>query len=120
MDFDELLISTVAQWGKDCIECADTLRRYSDIKPNEINVKRVTLCTGVTIGVNKYDLMNELRMNTIKICFTNLSDISKMISCLNIDCPNIFVERIWSECERLYKNWDMYFHDYKERLYDML
>lgn len=122
MDFDELIISIVGAWGKDCIECADTLNRYYTEK--EKTPKCITVCTGIVDVQSKYDnhdeMLNGLKNHVIRICFSDLECLVNLFNSINIDNPHFIIDCVWKECNSIFKYWGDWFDKYKERLYDLL
>lgn len=122
MDFDELIISTIGRWGRDCIECADTLSRY--YTPKENYPQSVTLCTGQIDKLNKYnnheEMLYGLKNLVINICFRDLDYLSEIITAVNIENPRFIIDLIWNECASIFEHWCDWFDKYKERLYDLL
>lgn len=116
MDFnEELVIEITAQWGRDCIECADTLARVTtDYKAG----KTVVVCTCDYIRV-KGDLLTDLIDRITLICFNDLEKVAELFNCA-CDEPIIIIDEVWKECNRLTPLWGELFDGYKERLCDLL
>lgn len=123
MDFSELIIHTFAKWGQDCIECADTLNRYSQIIDGEKIPCRITLCTAVTLKPPSNEreiLLSYLREHTTRICFYDLEYLAEIVNAVGIDNPVVIIDKIWDECNNVYNYWGLWFDEYKERLLNLL
>lgn len=118
MDINELAIETLGRWGEDCIECANTLQRYSNIEKNIPT--RITICTGEHVDkaslYTRDELMDVLREKTRFICFRDLKQIVVLFNSLSDVNPYTVINAIWRECNNIYPNWSLWFDEYKKQI----
>ena len=112
MDFDDLVYEVVAQWGRDLIECSDSMNRCRNLT-DPLDIKTFVVCTSKTLyrprtGWNKKILFELVQDQVRLICFSNLDKVIDMLTSIT-DEPLQVVNKVWTECEKLYPYWNEFF-----------